>query len=158
MMPKDDWRRRRQEDYLTGVRLYHVPFTPLSEQWDHGHCEFCFEKFFLHPDHPECIREGSGRGKIIYLSSFSPRKSDKIRPPFPSPSSANPRHGNHQIGGGVEEAVHRGALVLVHRELGGDPRFPQEVLHQHGAFLADGVPWAFRVVSDRGAVVTTAQP
>ena len=29
MMPKDDWRRRRQEDYLTGVRLYHVPFTPL---------------------------------------------------------------------------------------------------------------------------------
>ncbi len=30
-----------------------------------------------------------------------------------------------------------------------DPRFPQEVLHQHGAFLADGVPWAFRVVSDR---------
>lgn len=58
MMPKDDWRRRRQEDYLTGVRLYHVPFTPLSEQWDHGHCEFCFEKFFLHPDHPECIREG----------------------------------------------------------------------------------------------------
>ena len=39
-----------------------------------------------------------------------------------------------------------------------DPRFPQEVLHQHGAFLADGVPWAFRVVSDRGAVVTTAQP
>ena len=31
-----------------------------------------------------------------------------------------------------------------------DPRFPQEVLHQHGAFLADGVPWAFRVVSDRG--------
>ena len=29
------------------------------------------------------------------------------------------RHGNHQVGGGVEEAVHRSALVLVHRELGG---------------------------------------
>lgn len=58
VMPKDDWRRRRQEDYLTGVRLYHVPFTPLSGQWDHGHCEFCFEKFFLHPDHPECLHEG----------------------------------------------------------------------------------------------------
>ena len=39
----------------------------------------------------------------------------------------------------------------------GDPRFPQEVLDQHGAFLADGVPWAFRVVSDKGAVVTAAQ-
>lgn len=39
-----------------------------------------------------------------------------------------------------------------------DPRFPREVLNQHGAFLADGVPWAFRVVADRGAVVTAAQP
>ncbi len=39
-----------------------------------------------------------------------------------------------------------------------DPRFPQEVLNQHGAFLADGVPWAFRIVSGQGAVVTAAQP
>ena len=39
-----------------------------------------------------------------------------------------------------------------------DTRFPREVLNQHGAFLADGVPWAFRVVSDRGAAVTAAQP
>ena len=39
-----------------------------------------------------------------------------------------------------------------------DPRFPREVLNQHGAFLADGVLWAFRMVSDRGAVVTAAQP
>ena len=22
-----------------------------------------------------------------------------------------------------------------------DPRFPQEVLYQHGAFLVDGAPW-----------------
>ena len=35
-----------------------------------------------------------------------------------------------------------------------DPRFPQEVLYQHGAFLADGRPWAFRVVSDHEAVVS----
>ena len=34
-----------------------------------------------------------------------------------------------------------------------DPRFPQEVLYQHGAFLADGRPWAFRVISDHEAVV-----
>ena len=25
-----------------------------------------------------------------------------------------------------------------------DPRFPLEVLYQHGAFLVDGVPWAVR--------------
>lgn len=35
-----------------------------------------------------------------------------------------------------------------------DPRFPQEVLNQHGAFLADGHPWAFRVISDKGAAVS----
>ena len=34
-----------------------------------------------------------------------------------------------------------------------DPRFPQEVLYQHGAFLVDGRPWAFRVISDHEAVV-----
>ena len=28
MMPKDDWRRMGQENYLMGVRLYHIPFTP----------------------------------------------------------------------------------------------------------------------------------
>ena len=39
-----------------------------------------------------------------------------------------------------------------------DPRFSQEVLSQHGAFLADGVPWAFRIISEKGAVITAAQP
>ena len=58
MMPTDDWRRMGQEDYLMGVKLYHVPFTPLSEHRDHEHCEFCFGKFCLHPDHPEFLRKG----------------------------------------------------------------------------------------------------
>ena len=40
----------------------------------------------------------------------------------------------------------------------GDPRFPQEVLNQHGAFLVDGRPWSFRIISDRGAAVTAPQP
>lgn len=35
-----------------------------------------------------------------------------------------------------------------------DPRFPQEVLYQHGAFLVDGAPWSFWVVSDHEAVVS----
>ena len=26
-----------------------------------------------------------------------------------------------------------------------DPRFPKEVLYQHGAFLVNGAPWTFRV-------------
>lgn len=34
-----------------------------------------------------------------------------------------------------------------------DPRFPQEVLYQHGAFLVDGAPWTFRVISDHEAEV-----
>ena len=34
-----------------------------------------------------------------------------------------------------------------------DPRFPQEVLYQHGAFLVDGRPWAFRILSDHEAEV-----
>ena len=34
-----------------------------------------------------------------------------------------------------------------------DPRFSQEVLRQHGAFLVDGAPWAFRVISDHEAVI-----
>lgn len=35
-----------------------------------------------------------------------------------------------------------------------DSRFPREVLNQHGAFLVDGAPWSFRVVSDHEAVVS----
>lgn len=35
-----------------------------------------------------------------------------------------------------------------------DPRFPQEVLYQHGAYLADGAPCFFRIVSDHEAVLT----
>lgn len=35
-----------------------------------------------------------------------------------------------------------------------DSRFPREVLYQHGAFLVDGRPWAFRVISDYEAVVS----
>lgn len=35
-----------------------------------------------------------------------------------------------------------------------DSRFPQEVLCQHGAFLVDGAPWSFRVISDHEAVVS----
>ena len=36
-----------------------------------------------------------------------------------------------------------------------DPRFPREVLDQHGAFLVGGVPWAFRVISGYEAEIST---
>lgn len=39
-----------------------------------------------------------------------------------------------------------------------DVRFPPEILRQHGAFLADGQPWSFRVVSGSEAVVTAPNP
>lgn len=45
MSSKKDWRLDGQEEYLRGVTLYHVAFTPFSEQWDHEHCVFCFNKF-----------------------------------------------------------------------------------------------------------------
>lgn len=35
-----------------------------------------------------------------------------------------------------------------------DPRFPQEVLYQHGAYLADGAPCYFRVISDCEAALS----
>lgn len=35
-----------------------------------------------------------------------------------------------------------------------DPRFPQDILWQHGAYLAGGQPVAFRVISDHEAVIS----
>lgn len=35
-----------------------------------------------------------------------------------------------------------------------DSRFPRDVLYQHGAYLADGQPCFFRVISDHEAVLT----
>lgn len=43
------------EEQLKNIPIYHIPFRPLSEQWDHGHCIFCWAKFYLHE---ECLQEG----------------------------------------------------------------------------------------------------
>ena len=43
MVPKDDWRRCGQEEYLAGIPLKFVArFTPPKPTWDHEHCEFCW--------------------------------------------------------------------------------------------------------------------
>ena len=45
MVPKDDWRRMGQEDYLTGAALRYIsPYVPPRPGWDHEHCAFCLEK------------------------------------------------------------------------------------------------------------------
>jgi hypothetical protein len=42
---KEDWRLTNQMNYLYNARLKHKPYCPVSSEWDHDHCSFCFEKF-----------------------------------------------------------------------------------------------------------------
>lgn len=39
-----------------------------------------------------------------------------------------------------------------------DPRFLQNVLNQHGCFLADGIPYEIEIISEREAVVRGENP
>ena len=60
MIEKDDWRLAvgpisGQEEKFKNIPLYRIPFRPLSAQWDHEHCAFCWAKFYLQEDH---LREG----------------------------------------------------------------------------------------------------
>lgn len=60
MIEKDDWRLSvgpvyGNEERFRNIPLYYIPFQPLSERWDHEHCAFCWDKFYLHP---ECLQEG----------------------------------------------------------------------------------------------------
>ena len=60
MIEKDDWRLVAgpvigNEEAFKNIPLYYIPFQPLSENWDHEHCAFCWAKFYLHE---ECLQEG----------------------------------------------------------------------------------------------------
>ena len=60
MIEKDDWRLTAgpvsgREEELKDIPLYCIPFQPLSENWDHAHCVFCWAKFY---PHEECLQEG----------------------------------------------------------------------------------------------------
>lgn len=60
MIEQDDWRLvagpiSGAEEKYKNIPLYFIPFQPLSESWDHEHCLFCWDKFYLHP---ACLREG----------------------------------------------------------------------------------------------------
>ena len=52
----DDWRRMRQEDYLTGLAFTLTDYKVYSANWDHDHCEFCFKKF-LDPSYADWMRD-----------------------------------------------------------------------------------------------------
>jgi hypothetical protein len=58
MMPKDDWRRMGQGQFLKGVPLIHRRYRKYQKnpKWDHDHCEFCGVKFSLH-DEPDHLKE-----------------------------------------------------------------------------------------------------
>ena len=47
MTVSDDWRLTpNAHEYLMNEKLKYVPkFKKHSDDWDHEHCEFCFEKF-----------------------------------------------------------------------------------------------------------------
>ena len=60
MIEQDDWRLTAgpvlgNEEKLKNIFLYDIPFQPLSENWDHAHCAFCWAKFYLRED---CLQKG----------------------------------------------------------------------------------------------------
>ncbi len=44
MIEPNDWRLNGQEKYLSGETLHLRKMTPSRKDWDHEHCEFCWEK------------------------------------------------------------------------------------------------------------------
>ncbi len=52
----DDWRLQGQEQYLKGVELVLIQYSPSSPGNDHDHCEFCSEKFMVNK--PNCLTTG----------------------------------------------------------------------------------------------------
>ncbi|HBY64897.1 MAG TPA: hypothetical protein DEG42_00610 [Acholeplasmataceae bacterium] len=55
MVEKDDWRLRGQEENLFKKKLYLRTWTQVKEDWDHDHCDFCWDKF---SEYPEDMHEG----------------------------------------------------------------------------------------------------
>jgi hypothetical protein len=44
---QEDSRLTNQMLYLGAKALYWKSYKPYSEQWEHDHCSFCWEKFSL---------------------------------------------------------------------------------------------------------------
>lgn len=43
--PDPDWRLAGQEAYLRGAKVVFQRYRAPSTDWDHDHCDFCWEKF-----------------------------------------------------------------------------------------------------------------
>jgi hypothetical protein len=54
MVPKDDWRRTDQEEYLTGIPLKFMARYPKGPLYDHDHCEFCFQEISMYEGATHC--------------------------------------------------------------------------------------------------------
>ena len=44
-MTSNDWRITNQGNYLYGKELIHTEYHVIDGDWDHDHCEFCWDKF-----------------------------------------------------------------------------------------------------------------
>lgn len=55
MIEKDDMRLAGQERYLKDKTLFFQKWIPHNEEWEHDHCEFCWEKF---SDAADSLQEG----------------------------------------------------------------------------------------------------
>ncbi|MBO6572027.1 MAG: hypothetical protein JJ958_06225 [Balneola sp.] len=47
-----------QEKYLKGVTLSKKKYSQPNEDWDHDHCEFCWNKFAEKDSIPDALHEG----------------------------------------------------------------------------------------------------
>lgn len=53
----EDWRLMGQDKYLFGAIFEFRKYEPPQIDWDHDHCEFCWEKFCANPVEG-CFHEG----------------------------------------------------------------------------------------------------
>ena len=63
MIDKDDWRLRGQEGYLSGKVLCFRKWKASKKEWDHDHCEFCWDKF---SDEENALHEGYTTKGLYY--------------------------------------------------------------------------------------------
>ncbi len=43
-MFENDWRITNQANYLKGKKLLHTYYKVTNDNWEHEHCEFCWDK------------------------------------------------------------------------------------------------------------------
>mgnify|MGYP003297993880 CR=1 FL=1 len=50
MLEKNDWRLVSQQEYLMNADLKKEKYSQPTENWDHDHCAFCWNKFSYNPE------------------------------------------------------------------------------------------------------------